>query len=127
VSVPNNDEHTMYVRIDALCNYLSAVGCASDDNRKDMIDTFWNDKNDSTIVHIVGKDILRFHAVCWPAFLIAAELKVPDRLFAHGWWTKDGEKISKSLGNVIDPMELIEKYGVDQTRFFLMSKVTFGN
>jgi len=127
VSVPNNDEHIMYVWIDALCNYLSAVGYASDDNKKDMIDTFWNDKNDSTIVHIVGKDILRFHAVYWPAFLIAAGLKVPDRLFAHGWWTKDGEKISKSLGNVIDPMELIEKYGVDQTRFFLMSEVTFGN
>jgi len=116
----------MYVWIDALCNYLSAVGYA-DDDKKDMYNTFWNEDNDSTIVHIVGKDILRFHAVYWPAFLIAAGLKVPDRLFAHGWWTKDGEKISKSLGNVIDPMELVEKYGIDQTRFFLMSEVTFGN
>jgi len=126
VPVPDDDEHIMYVWMDALCNYLSAVGYA-DDDKKNMFDTYWNDANDSTIVHVVGKDILRFHAVYWPAFLLAAGLKVPDRLFAHGWWTKDGEKISKSLGNVIDPMELIEKYGIDQTRFFLMSEVTFGN
>jgi len=125
VPVPNDDGHIMYVWMDALCNYLSAVGYA-DDSKKDTFNTLWNSE-DSKIVHVVGKDILRFHAVYWPAFLLAAGLKVPDRLFAHGWWTKDGEKISKSLGNVIDPMELIQTYGVDQTRFFLMSEVTFGN
>ena len=78
-------------------------------------------------MHVVGKDILRFHAVYWPALLMAADLPLPQRLFAHGWWTKEGQKISKSLGNVIDPVELVEKYGVDQTRFFLMAEVTFGS
>jgi len=127
VPVPNDDDHIMYVWMDALTNYLSAVGYA-DESKKEVFDTFWNNNDDdSTIVHVVGKDILRFHAIYWPAFLMAAGLKIPDRLFAHGWWTKDGEKISKSLGNVIDPMELIQKYGIDQTRFFLMSEVTFGN
>ena len=78
-------------------------------------------------LHMVGKDILLFHAVYWPAFLMAAGLSLPKRLFAHGWWTKDGEKISKSLGNVIDPVALVGKYGVDQTRFFLMSDGSFGS
>lgn len=77
-------------------------------------------------MHVVGKDILRFHAVYWPALLMAANIELPKRLFAHGWWTKDGQKISKSLGNVIDPVELVQTYGVDQTRFFLMSEVSFG-
>jgi methionyl-tRNA synthetase len=76
---------------------------------------------------MVGKDILRFHAVYWPAFLMAAGLEVPHRVFAHGWWTNEGQKISKSLGNVIDPYELIKTYGLDQTRYFLMREVPFGN
>jgi methionyl-tRNA synthetase len=75
---------------------------------------------------MVGKDILRFHAVYWPAFLMAAELELPNRIFAHGWWTNEGEKISKSLGNVIDPLALIEEYGLDQIRYFLMREVPFG-
>ena len=76
---------------------------------------------------MVGKDILRFHAVYWPAFLLAAGLEPPKRVFAHGWWTNEGQKISKSLGNVIDPIELVEKYGLDQVRYFLLREVPFGN
>jgi methionyl-tRNA synthetase len=93
--------------MDALTNYISALGYPSNNMDKEsesMFDKFW-----PAGLHMVGKDILRFHAVYWPAFLMAADLPVPKRLFAHGWWTKDGEKISKSLGNVIDPLELVEK------------------
>mmetsp|Transcript_13411 Transcript_13411/g.19614 ORF Transcript_13411/g.19614 Transcript_13411/m.19614 type:complete len:598 (-) Transcript_13411:56-1849(-) len=121
VPVPGDDDHVMYVWIDALANYISALGYPNMDEGSSF-DKFWPGS-----LHVVGKDILRFHAIYWPAFLMAADLPVPKRLFAHGWWTKDGEKISKSLGNVIDPVELVEKYGVDQTRFFLMSEVTFGS
>jgi len=120
VPVPGDDDHVMYVWIDALCNYLSALGYPSDESGN--CGKYW-----PASLHVVGKDILRFHAVYWPAFLMAAGLPVPKRLFAHGWWTKDGEKISKSLGNVIDPVELVERYGVDQTRFFLMAEVNFGS
>ena len=119
VPVPNDEDHVMYVWIDALANYISAIGYP--DNRG-AFERFW-----PANLHIVGKDILRFHAVYWPAFLMAAGLPLPKRLFAHGWWTKDGEKISKSVGNVIDPLELTKTYGLDQTRFFLMSEVNFGN
>ena len=77
-------------------------------------------------IHVVGKDIIRFHAVFWPAFLMAAELELPKRVFAHGWWTNEGEKISKSLGNAIDPLALVEEYGLDQIRYFLMREVPFG-
>jgi len=101
VPVPGDDDHVMYVWIDALANYISALGYPHDEDR---VKKFW-----PANLHVVGKDILRFHAVYWPAFLMAAGLPVPQRLFAHGWWTKDGEKISKSLGNVIDPVELVEK------------------
>ena len=101
VPVPGDQDHVMYVWIDALANYISALGYPNDAKN---FEKFW-----PANLHIVGKDILRFHAVYWPAFLMAADIPVPQRLFAHGWWTKDGEKISKSLGNVIDPNELIEK------------------
>lgn len=101
VPVPDDDEHVMYVWIDALANYISAIGYPHDEEK---FKKYW-----PANLHVVGKDILRFHAVYWPAFLMAAEIPVPQRLFAHGWWTKDGEKISKSLGNVIDPLELVEK------------------
>jgi len=120
VQVPDAPGHIMYVWIDALANYLTAVGypdTAAPDYQK-----FW-----PANVHIVGKDILRFHAVYWPAFLMAADLPLPKRVFAHGWWTNEGQKISKSLGNVIDPFELIEEYGLDATRFFLLREVPFGN
>ena len=78
-------------------------------------------------LHMVGKDILRFHAVYWPAFLLAAGLEPPKRVYAHGWWTNEGQKISKSLGNVIDPHDLVEKYGLDPVRYFLLREVPFGN
>jgi methionyl-tRNA synthetase len=121
VPVPGDDDHVMYVWIDALTNYMSALGYPNTEPGGNF-DKFW-----PASLHVVGKDILRFHAVYWPAFLLAAGIPLPKRIFAHGWWTKDGEKISKSLGNVIDPVELIDTYGVDPTRFFLMSEVVFGN
>jgi len=120
VPVPTDESHVMYVWIDALANYISAIGYPDMDSEK--FKKFW-----PANLHIIGKDILRFHAVYWPAFLMAADIPIPRRLFSHGWWTKDGEKISKSLGNVIDPLELVEKYGVDQTRFYLMAEVNFGS
>lgn len=120
VPVPEKDGHIMYVWIDALANYLTAVGYP--DVNADSYQKFW-----PANVHIVGKDILRFHAVYWPAFLMAADLPLPKRIFAHGWWTNEGQKISKSLGNVIDPYDLVENYGLDATRFFLLREVPFGN
>ena len=120
VQVPDAPGHIMYVWIDALANYLTAVGYP--DTGAPDYQKFW-----PANVHIVGKDILRFHAVYWPAFLMAADLPLPKRVFAHGWWTNEGQKISKSLGNVIDPFELIEEYGLDATRFFLLREVPFGN
>lgn len=121
VPVPDDDEHIMYVWMDALTNYISALGYPNEEADSDY-SKFW-----PGALHVVGKDILRFHTVYWPAFLMAADLPLPKRVFAHGWWTKDGEKISKSLGNAIDPVDLVETYGVDQTRFFLMAEVNFGS
>lgn len=120
VPVPEAPGHIMYVWIDALTNYMTATGYP-DENAADY-QKFW-----PANVHMVGKDILRFHAVYWPAFLLAADLPLPGRVFAHGWWTNEGQKISKSLGNVIDPFELIESYGLDPVRFFLLREVPFGN
>ncbi len=120
IPVPDADGHVVYVWFDALSNYLTATGYP-DDSSADF-QKFW-----PADVHIVGKDILRFHAVYWPAFLMAAELDLPKRVFAHGWWTNEGQKISKSLGNVIDPFDLIEEFSVDAVRFFLMREVPFGN
>jgi len=124
VPVPGDDDHVMYVWLDALTNYLTATGWPVDGEFGDEAknDRFW-----PADLHMVGKDILRFHAVYWPAFLMAAGLPLPKRVFAHGWWTNEGEKISKSLGNVIDPNELAEEFGLDQTRYFLMREVPFGN
>ena len=119
IDVPNDDKHIMYVWLDALTNYISALGFPDQENEK--YKNFWPG------IHVVGKDILRFHAVYWPAFLMAAGLKPPKQIVAHGWWTNEGEKISKSLGNVIDPIELIRVYGLDQVRYFLMREVPFGN
>jgi methionyl-tRNA synthetase len=120
VPVPNDPAHVMYVWLDALTNYLTAVGYP--DTNIAAFKRFW-----PADLHVVGKDILRFHAVYWPAFLMAAGLETPKRVFAHGWWTNEGQKISKSVGNVIDPLELINTYGLDQTRYFLMREVPFGN
>ena len=120
VPVPNDDDHIMYVWLDALTNYITAVGFPNEQDP--LYQQFW-----PADLHMVGKDILRFHAVYWPAFLMAAGLEPPKRVFAHGWWTNEGQKISKSLGNVIDPISLTETYGLDQVRYFLLREVPFGN
>jgi len=111
ISVPNDPKHVIYVWLDALVNYLSVLGFPNESS--DLFRTHWPGE-----LHIVGKDILRFHAVFWPAFLFAAGLEPPKKVYAHGWWTINGEKMSKSLGNVLDPFELIEKYSVDYLRYF---------
>ena len=123
VSVPNDDDHVMYVWLDALTNYITALGWPG---RGDFGDAEKYAHLWPADLHMVGKDILRFHAVYWPAFLMAADLPLPKRVFAHGWWTNEGQKISKSLGNAIDPLALAEQYGLDQMRYFLMREVPFG-
>jgi methionyl-tRNA synthetase len=120
IPVPGDPDHVIYVWLDALTNYISAVGYP--DTECETFRTFW-----PADIHMVGKDILRFHAVYWPAFLMAAGIAPPRKVFAHGWWTNEGQKISKSLGNVIDPHQLIERYGLDATRYFLMREVPFGS
>ncbi len=119
VKVPGDEAHVMYVWLDALTNYITAVGYP-DSNAERW--KFW-----PADVHFVGKDIVRFHAIYWPAFLLAAGLAPARRVFAHGWWTNEGQKISKSLGNVIDPLKLVEEYGLDPVRYFLLREVPFGN
>jgi methionyl-tRNA synthetase len=109
-------QHVMYVWIDALTNYLTAVGYP------DNLDT----ERFSQAIHVVGKDILRFHAVYWPAFLMAADLPLPKQIYAHGWWTVEGEKMSKSLGNTVDPIKLTDDYGLDSVRNFVLREMPFG-
>ncbi|CAK0743019.1 Methionine--tRNA ligase [uncultured Gammaproteobacteria bacterium] len=121
VPVPGDDAHIMYVWLDALTNYITALGYPDTGADGDYA-RFW-----PADLHMVGKDILRFHAIYWPAFLMAAGLEPPRRVFAHGWWTIDGQKMSKSLGNAIAPETLISTYGLDQTRYFLLREVPFGN
>ncbi len=119
VKLPDNmdDEHVMYVWLDALMNYITALGYGTDEANMD----FWPGK-----VHLVGKDILRFHAIFWPAFLMSLELPMPDHIAAHGWWTRDGEKMSKSKGNVVNPKEIADAYGLDAFRYFMLREVPFG-
>lgn len=119
IPVPGDENHIMYVWLDALTNYISALGYP--ENTEDY-KTFW-----PADVHVVGKDITRFHAVYWPAFLMAAGITPPKTIMAHGWWTNDGQKISKSLGNTIDPVALVKDFGLDQVRYFLMREMIFGN
>ena len=118
IGVPGS-HHVMYVWVDALTNYLTALGYPSKDSLE--FTGYWNQS-----IHLMGKDILRFHAVYWPALLMAAGLNPPKRLFAHGWWMSEGQKMSKSLGNVIDPFALIQRYGADRLRYFLFRHVRFG-
>jgi methionyl-tRNA synthetase len=118
VPVPGDPKHVMYVWLDALTNYITALGYPDE---KAELWRFW-----PADLHLVGKDILRFHAIYWPAFLMAAGLEPPRRVFAHGWWTNEGQKISKSLGNVIDPVALVEEFGLDPVRYFLLREVPFG-
>jgi len=120
VPVPGDPQHIMYVWLDALTNYITAAGYP--ETAGGDYATYW-----PADLHMVGKDIVRFHAVYWPAFLMAAGLEPPKRVFAHGWWTNEGQKISKSLGNIIDPLHLVETYGLDPVRYFLLREVPFGN
>ena len=120
VPVPGDDRHVMYVWLDALTNYLTGVGYP--DTGAESFKAFW-----PASLHVVGKDIVRFHAVYWPAFLMAAGLEPPRRVFAHGWWTVEGRKMSKTLRNVVEPFKLIETYGLDRIRYFLLREVPFGN
>ncbi|WP_043364023.1 methionine--tRNA ligase [Belnapia sp. F-4-1] len=119
IPVPGDPAHVMYVWLDALTNYITAAGYPDTSAERWR---FW-----PADVHVVGKDIVRFHAIYWPAFLQAAGLAPPRRVFAHGWWTNEGQKISKSLGNVIDPVTLVEEYGLDPVRYFLLREVPFGS
>lgn len=119
VKVPGDEKHVMYVWVDALTNYISALGYP--DTNAPEYKKFW-----PADVHMVGKDILRFHAVYWPAFLMSAGLEVPKTVFAHGWWMVEGQKMSKSIGNVLSPYDLIAQYGVDQLRYALLREITFG-
>lgn len=112
--------HVIYVWFDALTNYLTGAGFAKDPEE------FENVWTNGTVNHVVGKDILRFHAIIWPAMLMSAGIKLPDTVAAHGWWTVEGEKMSKSLGNVVNPEEEVEKYGLDAFRYYLMREATFG-
>lgn len=122
VPVPGSPGHVMYVWVDALTNYITGCGYPDDPAR---MARYWADGGD--ITHIIGKDIVRFHAVYWPAFLMSAKLPLPRQVFGHGFLLNRGEKMSKSLGNVADPLELADAFGVDQLRYFLLAEVTFGN
>ncbi|MFM2042185.1 MAG: methionyl-tRNA synthetase MetG [Pseudomonadota bacterium] len=121
IKVPGDEAHVMYVWLDALTNYITALGFPETGEGTPYA-RYW-----PADLHMVGKDILRFHTIYWPAFLMAVGLPLPRRVFAHGWWTVEGEKMSKSLGNVVKPADLLDTYGLDQTRYFLMREIPFGN
>ena len=119
IKIPESPDHIMYVWIDALTNYLTSIGYPKIENDKM---NFW--KN---CVHVIGKDILKFHAIYWPAMLMSINFPLPKLIFAHGWWTNEGKKISKSLGNSIDPNKMIDEFGLDQFKYFLLREVPLGN
>lgn len=118
ITVPMNPKHTIYVWIDALLNYVTALGY---DDEPERFKKYW-----PADVHIIGKEILWFHGVIWPAILMSLEIEVPRQIYAHGWWTIEGQKISKSLGNAIDPIAITDTYGVDAYRYFILREVPFG-
>ncbi len=120
IPVPKNKEHVIYVWLDALTNYLSALNYPN--TSSNLYKNFW-----PADLHVIGKDILRFHAIYWPAFLMAAKLPLPKRIFGHGWILSDDKKMSKSVGNILDPLEIIENYGIDQLRYYLIKEVSLGN
>ncbi len=120
IKVPNDKEHVIYVWLDALTNYLSALDYPNNDN--ELLKEFW-----PASLHLIGKDILRFHAVYWPAFLLAANIDLPKRIYGHGWILSGDEKMSKSKGNILDPLKIIEEYGLDPLRYYLIKEVSFGN
>ena len=119
IKVPNNDKHVIYVWLDALTNYLSALNFPNTNNK--LYKDFW-----PASLHVIGKDILRFHAIYWPAFLLAAGLEPPTRVFGHGWILSGDEKMSKSKGNILNPIEIINSYGIDELRYYLMKEVPHG-
>src|SRR5210317_627446 len=120
ISVPGNNDHVIYVWLDALTNYISALNYP--DMNNDLLKKYW-----PANVHLIGKDILRFHAVYWPAFLLAANIPLPRKVYGHGWILSGEEKMSKSKGNILDPIEIIDQYGLDPLRYYLIKEVSFGN
>jgi len=120
IPVPKNNKHVIYVWLDALTNYLSALNYP--DTSSNLFKDYW-----PADVHIIGKDILRFHAIYWPAFLMAAKIPLPKKIFGHGWILSDEKKMSKSLGNILDPIDIIKNYGIDQLRYYLIKEVSLGN
>ena len=120
IPVPKNSKHVIYVWLDALTNYLSAVNFPNVGDKKYKL--YW-----PADVHVIGKDILRFHAIYWPAFLMAAKVPLPQRVYGHGWILSDEKKMSKSLGNILDPIEIIKNFGIDQLRYYLTKEVSLGN
>ena len=120
IKVPNNDSHVIYVWLDALTNYLSALNFTN--KKDDLFKKFWPPQ-----IHLIGKDILRFHAIYWPAFLLAANIDLPKKIYGHGWILSGEEKMSKSKGNILDPIKIIKDYGLDPLRYYLIKDVSFGN
>ena len=120
INVPNNNDHVIYVWLDALTNYISALNYPNINDK--LFKNFW-----PASIHLIGKDILRFHAVYWPAFLLAAKIELPQRVYGHGWILSGDEKMSKSKGNILDPIEIINQYGLDPLRYYLIKEVSFGN
>ena len=120
IPVPSNDKHIIYVWLDALTNYLSALNYPDTNNK--LFKKFW-----PATIHLIGKDILRFHAVYWPAFLLAAKIELPKKVYGHGWILSGEEKMSKSKGNILDPLKIIDEYGLDPLRYYLVKEVSFGN
>ncbi len=120
IKVPSNNDHVIYVWLDALTNYISALNYPNTDDV--LFKNFW-----PASIHLIGKDILRFHAVYWPAFLLAAKIELPLRVYGHGWILSGDEKMSKSKGNILDPIEIIDQYGLDPLRYYLIKEVSFGN
>ena len=120
IKVPGNNDHVIYVWLDALTNYISALNYP--DTTDNKYKNYW-----PADLHMIGKDILRFHAVYWPAFLLAADLPPPKRVYGHGWILSGDKKMSKSKGNILDPLEIVDKYGLDSLRFYLLKEVSFGN
>jgi len=120
IKVPNNENHIIYVWLDALTNYISALNYPN--IKDDLFKKFW-----PASLHLIGKDILRFHSVYWPAFLMAAKIPLPKKIYGHGWILSGDEKMSKSKGNILDPLDIIEIYGLDPLRYYLIKEVSFGN
>ena len=119
IPFPGNPDHIIYVWMDALTNYISALGFGSSDDAK--FERYW-----PADVHLIGKDIVRFHAVYWPAFLMSAGIELPKQIVSHGWWLRDHQKISKSLGNVVRPYNIIDEFGADAFRYYLLREMVFG-